>query len=152
MRVLRQEACFRAASEHDECVNSRPIHRILGSAFFGAVGLMALGGAGTVLHVQSPLFRPLGIALAACLAALFLAGSVLFLVFPFREGVQILRGEPAGALDRFASWCAGGPDEIDGSEPDGGAKAVGAILFALYSLLAWTVLGATAWQLLAWAL
>jgi hypothetical protein len=133
-------------------VDSRPIHRILSSAFFGAVGLMALGGAGTVLHVQSPLFHPLGIGLAVCLAALFLVGSVLFLAFPFREAVLILRGEPSGRLDRFAGWCAGGPDEIDGTEPDAAAKLGGTIVFALYALLAWTVLGFAAWQLLAWVL
>jgi len=134
-------------------VDSRPIHRILSSAFFGAVGLMALGGAGTVLHVQSPLFHPLGIGLAVCLAVLFLAGSVLFLLYPFREGMLVLRdGEPAGRLDRFAAWCAGGTDEIDGSEPDAGAKLGGTAVFALYALLAWTVLAFAAWQLLSWAL
>jgi hypothetical protein len=132
-------------------VDSRPIHQLLGTAFFGAIGLMALGGAGTVLHVQSPLFRPLGIALAVCLGALFLAGSVLFLAFPFREGVQILRAGPSGRLDRFAAWCAGGPDEIDGTDPDGAAKVGGTIVFTLYAMLAWTVLGSTAWGLLAWA-
>src|SRR5206468_10966190 len=105
--------------EQDEGVISRQIQRILGSAFFGAVALMALGGAGTVLHLQSPLFRPVGIALAGCLALLFVAGSVLFLARPFREGVALLR---SGGTAAFASWCAGGADEIDGTEPDAVAK------------------------------
>src|SRR4051812_15270391 len=105
---------------------------------------MALGGAGTVLHLQSPVFRPLSTVLAVCLGVLFLAGSVLFLAGPFREGLLLLRAEPDGRLARFASWCAGGPDEIDGTDPDTGAQVSGLIVFLLYTVLAVTVLGLTA--------
>lgn len=112
---------------------SRPVQRILNGAFFGAVALMALGGAGMVLHVQSPLFRPVGIGLAACLGLAFLAGSALFLAGPFRVGIALLRVEGFGP---FAVWCAGGADEIDGAEPDVPAKLTAVGLFALYALLA----------------
>jgi hypothetical protein len=127
-------------------VISPPIQRILGSAFFGAVALMALGGAGTVLHVQSPLFRPLGIGLAVVLGVLFLAGSLLFLARPFRAGVALLH---SAGIAAFASWCAGGPDEIDGTEPDAVGKLTGVALFVLYTLLAWTVVAWTLWALVA---
>jgi hypothetical protein len=130
-------------------VISRPIHRILGTAFFGAVGVMALGGAGMVLHLESPIFRPVAIGLAVCLGLLFAVGSVLFLVFPFREAVELLA---SGSSGQFASWCAGGVDEIDGTEPDSGAKLGGVLLFVLYTALALTVVGWTAWQLLGFVL
>ena len=123
---------------------ARPIHRILGTAFFGAVGLMALGGAGTVLHVHSPLARLVGTGLAVCLALLFTAGSLLFLVFPFREGIGRLRD---GSVGLFAVWCAGGDDEIDGTGPEAGAKVGGVLMFALYATLSWTVVAAVVWQL-----
>jgi hypothetical protein len=125
-------------------VISRPIHRILGTAFFGSVALMALGGAGTVLHVHSPLARFLGTGLAVCLALLFGAGSLLFLVFPFREGVRRLKN---GSADLFATWCAGGVDEIDGTGPGAGEKVGGVLVFVLYAALSWIVVAWAAWQL-----
>lgn len=120
------------------------VQRLLGTAFFGAVALMALGGAGMVLHVQSPLFRPVGLGLAACLGLLFLAGSALFLAGPFRDGIALLRAE---GLAPFAAWCAGGADEIDGAEPDTPAMLTGVGLFALYTVLACSVVLWTLWAL-----